>query len=126
MLAKNMTTWEEDDVRQRSDCHAWGSVPVYEYCTEVAGIQPLKPGFETVLFAPRPGLSEGIECTVALGKDNLATVSWKQVRPGVKSVKLQLSKPAKVVSRLPGGSEVEHGEVQVLELEHSATGVKLK
>ncbi|SMR42963.1 unnamed protein product [Zymoseptoria tritici ST99CH_1E4] len=76
MLANNLTTWEEDDVRQRSDCHAWGSVPIYEYCTELAGVQPLGPGCKKVLFKPRLNLSKAIDAVVALGKDNLAKVSW--------------------------------------------------
>lgn len=75
MLANNLSKWEEDDVRQRSHCHALGTVPIYEYCTELAGIRPIAPGSVKILFKPRLRLSEAAEAKVALGKDNVAMVS---------------------------------------------------
>lgn len=114
MLANNLTTWEEDDVRQRSDCHAWGSVPIYEYCTELAGIRPIAPGATKLLFKPRLGLSESIDAQVALGRDNLAHVSWKVMENGQKHVELRLQKAIAVRSRMPGGNEEEHGVVDRL------------
>ncbi|KAH7339189.1 Six-hairpin glycosidase-like protein [Pyrenochaeta sp. MPI-SDFR-AT-0127] len=116
MLAQHMTTWEEDDVRQRSDCHAWGSVPIYEYCTELAGIKPIAPGSSKVLFKPRLRLSESVNARVALGKDNLATVFWRTERNGEQHVELHLEKPIQVISQLPGGNRREHGIICRLKL----------
>lgn len=116
MLARNLSTWEEDDVRQRSDCHAWGSVPLYEYCTELAGVQPAAPGCRAVLFKPRLRLSRSIHAKVALGKDNLATVSWETDESGQRHVELRLEKAVSVVSWLPGGEKHEHGVVDHVEL----------
>jgi hypothetical protein len=116
MLTHNLSTWEEDDVRQRSDCHAWGSVPIYEYCTELAGICPIAPGAGRVLFKPRLRLSDGLTAKVALGKDSVATVSWHTQPNGDKHVDLQLERAVKVVSQLPGGDPVEHGVVDHLRL----------
>ncbi|WVQ85759.1 hypothetical protein IAT38_007926 [Cryptococcus sp. DSM 104549] len=122
MLRNNLTTWEEDDVRQRSDCHAWGSVPLYEFCTEVAGVQPVAAGCSAILFRPRLALSEEIEAKVALGADNLAAVAWKKNSEGAKVVTLHLDKAISVVSQLPGGKEVDHGVVQDLEFVHEHRG----
>jgi hypothetical protein len=116
MLANNLSTWEEDDVRQRSDCHAWGSVPIYEYCTELAGIQPVAPGSSKILFRPRLRLTGALEAKVALGKDNLAGVSWKVNSDGEKVVELRLEKAVEIVSQLPGGKEEGHGIVDYLRL----------
>jgi hypothetical protein len=116
MLANNLSTWEEDDVRQRSDCHAWGSLPVYEYCIELAGLRPMAPGWAKVLFKPRLQLSEAIEAQVALGKDNLATVSWRSDAGGQKNVELVFERPVDVISLLPGGNEEAHGIVDRLTL----------
>ncbi|KAH8883087.1 Six-hairpin glycosidase [Thozetella sp. PMI_491] len=121
MLANNLTTWEEDDVRQRSDCHAWGSVPIYEYCTELAGIRPTAPGSSKVLFKPRLNLSEAIDAKIALGRDNLARVSWKHTDAGKKQVDVWFEKPVDVTSILPGGVEEQHGVVDHLSLTYSAS-----
>lgn len=118
MLADNLTTWAEDDVRQRSDCHAWGSVPIYEYCTELAGVFPLKPGAAMISFKPRLALSRELEAKVALGSDNVAMVSWKSDENGNKRVRLQLTRAVEVVSKLPGGVKVDHGVVDSIDLEY--------
>ncbi|CAK7203086.1 hypothetical protein SEUCBS139899_005815 [Sporothrix eucalyptigena] len=142
MLANNLSTWEEDDVRQRSDCHAWGSVPIYEFCTELAGVQPTAAGAQQILFKPRLNLADKLEAKVCLGTNNVATVAWKivdnsgkqadndnNVRPSggdsnsvaklqktTFAVTLDLERPTVVVSVLPGGSRVDHGLVTRLAL----------
>ncbi|KAJ5820026.1 hypothetical protein N7474_005617 [Penicillium riverlandense] len=116
MLANNLSTWEEDDVRQRSDCHAWGSVPIYEYCTELAGIQPIASGCTKVLFKPRLRLSAALEAKIALGRDNLATVSWQTGDSDEKQVTLRLEKAVEVISQLPGGVKQDHGVVDSINL----------
>ncbi len=43
----------------RSDCHAWGSHPLYHTRASILGIRPIAPGFERVEVRPQPGpLSE--------------------------------------------------------------------
>ena len=45
----------------RSDCHAWGSHPLFHLHASVAGIRPASPGFRTVRIAPEPGGLPGIQ-----------------------------------------------------------------
>ena len=49
------TPLEAPGLRARSDCHAWGSHPIYHLLTGVAGIRPAADGFATVRIAPQPG-----------------------------------------------------------------------
>ncbi|KAL4940004.1 hypothetical protein BDV06DRAFT_230689 [Aspergillus oleicola] len=118
MLKQNLSTWEEDDVRQRSDCHAWGSVPIYEYCVELAGVRPVSPGCGKILFKPRLGLSGKISAKIALGRENVASVEWRTCDDGRKEVELRLERAVEVVSQLPECEEVEHGVVDSLSLSH--------
>ena len=66
LFLKRLDTWR-DFVRQdlktpleapgdaRSDCHAWGSHPLYHLMTGVAGIRPVAPGFAAAEIAPQFG-----------------------------------------------------------------------
>jgi hypothetical protein len=83
-LSLGLTTWEEDTVSHRSDCHAWGSVPLHEFMAEVVGLRPEEPGWASISFEPRLELYSEVQATVPLrwraGKaDLLAHISWKPV-----------------------------------------------
>jgi hypothetical protein len=39
----------------RSDCHAWGSHPLFHLHASVVGVRPGSPGFRTVRIEPQPG-----------------------------------------------------------------------
>ncbi|KAH8897586.1 Six-hairpin glycosidase [Thozetella sp. PMI_491] len=80
-LNQGLTTWVEDSVAQRSDCHAWGSVPLYEYIAEVAGVTPAEPGWKTIDIRPRLNLFPNVDATIPLKMaDGMAIgkvhVSW--------------------------------------------------
>ena len=49
---------------QRSDCHAWGSHPIYHLRASVAGIRPDALGFERVRIAPHPGSLSSLKASM--------------------------------------------------------------
>ncbi|OAL44873.1 Six-hairpin glycosidase [Pyrenochaeta sp. DS3sAY3a] len=81
-LEQNLTTWVEDDVSQRSDCHAWGSVPISELIIEVLGVRPATPGCAVIEFRPRTTLFRTISARVPLRMNDgrrrgALQISWK-------------------------------------------------
>ncbi|KAL2801786.1 Six-hairpin glycosidase-like protein [Aspergillus granulosus] len=96
-LALGLTTWEEDSVSQRSDCHAWGATPLHEFMAEVVGLRPVEPGWSTIEFRPRAGLYRGLNATVPFrtGSEGdspmcLADVSWSPTDSGEVVVSLRV------------------------------------
>ncbi|KAL3481505.1 Six-hairpin glycosidase-like protein [Aspergillus californicus] len=80
-MAQNLTTWCEDDVARRSDCHAWSCAPLYEFMVEVAGVRSGEPGWGAVLWRPRVALFPDFEGRVPLGgrlAPGIAHVSWRR------------------------------------------------
>ena len=59
-----MKTVPEQPEPTRSDCHAWGSHPMYHALASVAGIRPAAPGFAAVRIEPQPGPLSAIRCAV--------------------------------------------------------------
>lgn len=107
-LELGVTTWEEDSVSQRSDCHAWGSAPIYEYMAEVAGVQPAMDGWSEVLFRPRLGLFANFTATVPLGAPGgklrgVAKVAWDRdslTGVTVATLAFEMEEEAEVVVRV--------------------------
>lgn len=64
MINKGLTTWEEGDYDERSDCHAWGSSPNYHLLSIVCGIRPGSPGFKTVSITPNLGNLEHVSASM--------------------------------------------------------------
>ena len=78
MIRQNLTTCVEDPVAARSDCHAWGSLILYELPSVVLGVRPVKPGFEEVEIKPLTGYLEWAKGKVITPK-GLVSVSWEKV-----------------------------------------------
>jgi hypothetical protein len=55
LVKQGLKTPVEMPGNTRSDCHAWGSHPLFHLYASVAGIRPASPGFRTVKIAPQPG-----------------------------------------------------------------------
>lgn len=52
MLSKGLSTFEEGDYEERSDCHAWSASPNYDLLATLCGIRPGSPGFRSVTIKP--------------------------------------------------------------------------
>ncbi len=55
LLPMGLKTPIEMPEPSRSDCHAWGSHPLYHYLATILGIRPASLGFQTVEITPQLG-----------------------------------------------------------------------
>jgi hypothetical protein len=55
LVKQGLKTPVEEPGDTRSDCHAWGSHPLFHLHASIAGIRPASPRFRTVRIAPDPG-----------------------------------------------------------------------
>lgn len=64
MLDEGLSTFEERDYDDRSDCHAWGSSPLYHFMTIVGGVYPSAPRFKEVSIRPAFGNLKEINLSI--------------------------------------------------------------
>lgn len=75
MLAKHSTTCIEDEVQERSDCHAWGALILYELPAVILGVRPGGPGYQSVIIRPQPGYLKEAEGDV-ITPSGMVHVHW--------------------------------------------------
>lgn len=68
LLNKHVTTWPEDTVVQRSECHAWSAIPLYDFIAVVLGVRPQKPGYEEIQIKPSSLYLGSMQATIATVK----------------------------------------------------------
>lgn len=83
MVKNHLTTCVEEPVGQRSDCHAWGALALYELPAVVLGVRPVKPGFAEFEVKPVPGCFTWAEGEVITPR-GMVKVSWKKTKEELK------------------------------------------
>ena len=91
------TPLEAPGSHARSDCHAWGSHPIYHLLTGVAGMRPASSGFGSLEIAPQPGGLKRINASMPTPK-GMASVALRFADGGVSgTVDVPKGLPAKFV-----------------------------
>lgn len=126
MLDMNLTTWAEDTVSCRSDCHGWGSVPLQHFPRWVLGVSPLSPGFASASVNPSPTSLHFAEGSVPTPLGPIS-VCWEQHRPGVLSVTVSCPAAINVVlsDRSIHIERTTDGDDQVVTFEHQPGSVEV-
>ncbi|MGN8970735.1 alpha-L-rhamnosidase-related protein [Lactobacillus amylovorus] len=94
MIAKHCTTSVEAESGERSECHAWGAIALYELPAITLGIRPAEPGFKKVKLDIVPGYLDWAKGEVITPK-GLVKVSWKKENSDIK-VKYRIPKDLKI------------------------------
>ena len=81
MLDRHLTTCVENETSERSDCHAWGALALYELPCVVLGVRPVEPGCTAIEVAPHAGGLAHAEGEVATPR-GMVKVAWTQAADG--------------------------------------------
>ncbi|RAK88100.1 alpha-L-rhamnosidase [Aspergillus costaricaensis CBS 115574] len=108
MMANNLTTWAEDEVNARSDCHGWSASPVNEIVTQLFGVKPAEPGFERVRIEPRRELVAAADGLLHTSRGNIK-VQWAPGKPlsveVTSKIHVEIVVDGRVVERVLGPGE---------------------
>ncbi|WP_115994408.1 alpha-L-rhamnosidase C-terminal domain-containing protein [Cohnella lupini] len=98
----HLTAWVEDPVQQRSDCHGWGALPLYEYTAETLGVQPEEPGYGTIRIRPRLSGLKWAKGEVATPR-GMVKVDWSLNDDGNFHLRAEIPDDARALIVLPDG-----------------------
>ena len=76
MLKLNCSTCIESEDYSRSECHAWGSLVLYELPAVVLGVRPAAPGYSKIAVNPAAGYLTHAHGSVITPK-GMVNVSWE-------------------------------------------------
>lgn len=83
MIKNHLTTCVEEPVEQRSDCHAWGALALYELPAVILGVRPTKPGFKEMEIKPIAGHLTWAKGEVITPR-GMVKVQWRKVGGNIK------------------------------------------
>jgi len=72
----NATTIPERHYIVRSECHAWGAFPLYEFPRTLLGVRPSAPGWKEITIRPYFEMTASCEGTITTPVGDV-TVSWQ-------------------------------------------------
>lgn len=90
MVRNNLTTCVEDTLMQRSDCHAWGALALYELPSVILGVRPGKPGYEEIEVRPLTDTLLWAKGEVVTPK-GMVSVNWKKKKDGTIDLQIENS-----------------------------------
>jgi hypothetical protein len=99
MLKDNLTTCVENNTDARSDCHAWGSLILYELPSVILGVRPAAPGYEKIAVKPVPGYLDHAEGTVCTPHGDIH-VAWRQDRSKTEELNISIECSEEVKVRI--------------------------
>lgn len=98
MIAKHCTTSVEAESGERSECHGWGAVALYELPAVTLGVRPAEPGYKKVLIDIDPGYLKWAKGEVITPK-GLVKVNW-EIKNGMMNVDYQLPKGMQLIKKM--------------------------
>ena len=84
MISNGCTTCVEAADYSRSECHAWGSLVLYELPSVTLGVRPAAPGYEKIEVCPVPGALTSASGTVHTPWGDL-NIAWEKGTAGIQT-----------------------------------------
>ncbi len=106
MLDMHCTTWIESACGNRSDCHAWSSLPIYEFSACILGVKVTMDGIIIKPYVEANDFAFGSVMT-PIGK---IRVEWKKEKG---TLALKVSAPEKVKIILPDNREYFEKDIEL-------------
>ena len=100
--AQGLKTTVEMPEPSRSDCHAWGSHPLFHYHATLVGIRPAAPGFAEVAITPQLGPLQRVSAVTPHPNGHIHSAFWRD--HGVLRGRVTLPAGVSGVIHLPSGA----------------------